>query len=214
MDDNSKIKLMIVDDHTLLRQGFIAMFKYNPEFEMIADAPDGHKAILMLNKVKPDIILLDIEMPLMNGRETLLHVNKHYPNIKVVMLTGYADYIYKKEYMELGAHSFLAKGTDYEQFLQVLREVAQGKYYSTLTLNNSVIPKMNGRHLQLALNHREKEIIRFVCANMTNEDISKKLKISIHTVRYYRKGIAAKTHTLTIADLVKYAIRNGLISSD
>lgn len=210
---NGKIKLMIVDDHNLLRQAFIAMFKYNSEFEIIADAPNGHKAIIMLNKIKPDILLLDIEMPLMNGRETLLHVKKYYPSIKVIMLTMYADHSYEREFLDLGAYSFIAKDIDHEEFLQVLREVSKGKHYSGLTLENSITPKMNGRHLQLALNHREKEIIQFVCANMTNEDISKKLKISVHTVRYYRKGISTKTQTVTIADLVKYAIRNGLITS-
>ncbi len=205
---------MIVDDHSLLREGFISMFKYNPDFEVIADAPNGHKAIIMLYKIKPDILLLDIDMPLMNGKETLEYVTKFYPKIKVVMLSMYSDYFYEKEYKALGACSFIAKGTEREDFFRILKEVSKGKYERTLNEKREVIPEMNNRHLELALNYREQKIVQFVCNNLTSEEIAQQLKISVNTVRYYRKVISTKTLTTTVADLVKYAIRHGLISAN
>ena len=209
-----KTKIMIVDDHSLLRDSFISMFKYDPEFEVIADAPNGHKAIMMLYRIQPDIVLLDIDMPLMNGKETLEFITKYHPKIKVVMLTMYADSFHEKEFKMLGASSFIAKNTEREDFFRILKEVSKGKYQCTLTNDGDVIPKKNNRHLELSLSYREQTIVQYVCNNLTSEEIAQQLKISVNTVRYYRKVISTKTLTTTVADLVKYAIRQGLISAN
>jgi DNA-binding NarL/FixJ family response regulator len=209
----NRIKLMIVDDHSLLRQGFISLFKQYTEFEIIADAPNGQKAINILHKVKPDILLLDVEMPIMNGKETLEYVTKYHPEIKVVMLTMYAEYFYEREFESLGACSVIDKNTEPDNFLNILREVSKGRYKYDLVRGGKK-PEKNDRHLQIALSHREIKIVQFICNNLTNEDISRHLNISVNTVRYHRKVISSKTLTYTVADLVKYAIRNGLISTD
>jgi DNA-binding NarL/FixJ family response regulator len=203
---------MVVDDHAILRGALISMFKYDMDFEVIAHASNGKKALSMIPKVRPDIVLLDINMPVMNGREALIEIKRLHPNVKVVMLTMYNDFMFQRQYMELGAYSFVPKETPHEDLYKILRSVYMGNYYY-LEIDKEVTetPTFNAS-LQTTLTYREQEIVRMLCNNTTFEEIAKTLKISVNTVKWYRKEISTKTLTQTLADLVKYAIRNGIIS--
>lgn len=208
---NNKIKILVVEDHHLVRQGIIAILKENLEIDIIGDVANGKEALSFLKSYKPDVVLMDVEMPIMNGKEALEHITKMYPQIKVIMLSMHKGYILEKEFMDLGAYSYLTKQTIGNELLAVIKSVSKGRYYYFTDKNNVHIGANCGKHLQLSLNEIEIEIVKLVCNDKNNIEISRALNISIHNIRYYRRTIYTKTRTSTIAGLVKYAIRNGII---
>ncbi len=205
---------MVVDDHVLFRQGITSLIHMNPGYEVIGEAGNGKDALSFLTDYQPDIVLLDINMPVMNGRETLTEINKLYPDIKVIMLTMYNDKIHETDYMQLGAHSFLSKETDIEEVLKAINSVINHRYFYSSSLQDVQSEIICNKQFQISLNDIETKIVKLLCNNKTNTYISKALKININTIRYYRRTIYAKTLTKSIADLVKYAIKNGIISSE
>ncbi len=211
---NSKIKIMVVDDHAILRQGLVSLLEEYPEFEVVGQATNGKEALLFLEDHQPDVIILDVDMPLMNGRETLISINKMFPEIKVVMLTMLKGVGYETDYMELGAHSFLSKGADIDEITTAIGLVNKGGYYYSSHAQQLHIAAICDKHLQLSLTDREREIAKLICNNKTNKLISELLGISVNTIRFHRKKISKKTRTSSIIDLVKYCVRNGIITFD
>lgn len=205
---------MFVDDHDLVRQALIEIFRFSLDFEVIGEASNGEQALEILKFRRPDILFLDVEMPLMNGRETLKHVKKLYPTVKVVILTMYNEKIYEREFMDSGAHSFLSKGANIKTFIDTISLVSKTRYPDYTKNEELNIAPIHDKHYQLSLSEIEKNIIKFMCNDETIEQISFKLDVNVHTIVYYRRSIYKKTRTKSIAELVKYAIRNGLINSD
>jgi DNA-binding NarL/FixJ family response regulator len=209
---NKKIKILVADDHKLLRQGLVGLLETFENYEIIGQASNGHEVLAILEEYQPDVIILDIEMPLMNGREALTHINKKYPHIKVIMLTMYSGTYYETEYKSLGAYSFLPKNTSIEVLTEVIDSIKSEKYFYHTPLHNNLKMELCSKHLQLALSEREKEVLKLICDNKSNHFISTSLNISENTIRYHRKNIYSKTRLNSITDLIKYAIKNGIIA--
>lgn len=211
---SGKIKIMVVDDHVIFRQGLISLLQTIPDYEVIGEASNGKDALSFLTDYQPDVILLDVNMPVLNGREALITIKKLYPDIKVIMLTMHKEKIYENDYMQLGAHSFLVKETDIDEIVKAVNSVTRGRNYYSRSVHDIYIANICDKQFQLSLSEREQEIVKLLCDNKNNSHISKSLNINLNTVRYYRRTIYSKTLTKSVTDLLKYAIRNGIIHLD
>ena len=207
---NSKIRILVADDHKVLRRGLIDVLEEEENFEIVGEASNGAQVLLFLEEYTADIILLDVEMPIMNGNETLRNIRARYPNIKVIMFTMHHTLGYENHFMKLGASAYLAKNSDFEVISDTINKVWYNDYNSEFDKSeNSTI---SDEHLQLALTEIEGRIVTLLCAGENNRTISATLNLSENTIKYHRKNIYSKTKTETLSELILYAYKQGLIS--
>lgn len=214
------IKIAIVEDFELERKGLIVLLKQFDDFEVVLDCGNGKELLEGLKTITPDIILLDIEMALMGGRETFDRVKHKYPRQRIIMLTEHFSDSYIIEFMKKGAASFLSKNSRIEKVVETIRRVhQQGICYDTLIANVLIRAGTTGvpeRPLRerpdLNLTVREIEILRLMCMGKENKDIVEALLIEIRTVETHRRNIWAKTACNNLIELSEFAFKNNLIS--
>ncbi|MES2514728.1 MAG: response regulator transcription factor [Bacteroidota bacterium] len=204
-----KIKVMVVDDHKVLRHGVVDVLKNIEEIEVVCQAGNGKETLKVLEEYSVDVVLLDIQMPEMNGRETLIEIKKLYPNIKVLMFTMHMESWHSKHYLELGADGYLAKNTDVEIIGAKILEVHSKS--KSKELNDTVNTIISDEHLRLALSDVENRILILLCESHSNRTISELIGISENTVKYHRKNIYSKTKCNSLIDLMVYALNQGVI---
>lgn len=214
----SKIKLIIVEDHPLMRQGLINyLVDY---FKIIGEASNGKEAIELLKENEPDVIIMDIRMPIMDGYEALTIIKKKYPKVKVIIYTMFFEGGFISEYIKKGASAFINKGCNPDVIVKAINHIkSEGFYFdnvvtdniSSLALQNF---SLNPDSFQLALTDREIEVLTLVCTGKTNKDISVLLGVSPRTIDFHRQSINKKTKSESLADLIKYALKNGFTSID
>jgi DNA-binding NarL/FixJ family response regulator len=212
------IHIGIVDDHLVLRQGLVSLLKEYDNLNIIISEDNGKELMAALKNSKPDIILLDIEMPVMNGREALEKIKIKYPKIKVIMMSQYFDDSYIVEFIKNGACAFLPKNCDIEKIVDAIHMVYEhGHYYdnkvsaamaamlkkSPSTINE-VVPDTE-------FTKREVEILKLICAKKSNIDIAEELSLSVRTIEGHRYNISKKTNTSNTIELIEYAIHNNIL---
>ncbi len=215
MTDN-RVKVLIVDDHKLIRSGIRLLLEQEPDFTVVGDTGDGHAAIAMLDSTEPDILLLDISMPSMNGLEVASEVKKKYPNCKMVMLTMHESEEYFFRSLTAGASGYVVKGADPQELLTALRSVHAGGIYLDPSLTKSLVTdyllnKSTGSYDGLTA--REAEVLRLIADGLSNKEIAEELVISVTTVQTHRAHIMEKLDLHNQTELVKYAIRKGILSN-
>ena len=206
-----KLKIFLVDDHTLFREGLSFLLSNSDWVDEIYEAGNGVELLARLDIVKPDIILMDIEMPLMNGIETTLKALEHCPETKVIALSMYADESYYSEMINAGARGFLLKNSRFEHVENAIAEVYEGRNYFSPEILESIIRNLNksGRKKRSTdLTDREVEVLYNICKGLSNTEIADGLYISKRTVDKHRENILLKTGSKNTAELVVYAIRN------
>ncbi|MCB0807405.1 MAG: response regulator transcription factor [Bacteroidales bacterium] len=206
-----KLKIFLVDDHTLFREGLSFLLSNSDWVDEIYEAGNGVELLARLDTVKPDIILMDIEMPLMNGIETTLKALEHCPETKVIALSMYADESYYSEMINAGARGFLLKNSRFEHVENAIAEVYEGRNYFSPEILESIIRNLNksGRKKRSTdLTDREVEVLYNICKGLSNTEIADGLYISKRTVDKHRENILLKTGSKNTAELVVYAIRN------
>lgn len=212
-----KIRLAIAEDQELMRKSLIALLNDFEEFTVIGEAPNGKELIQMLKSNRPDIVLLDIEMPVMNGYETIEIVGLRFPDVKVIVLSMFSDDGTIMDFMTRGARAYLPKGCDVNLLVNTIKAVHSTGYHfsdkvSRAMLNSNLRQRaVNPLAGELALTNRELEIVRELCNGKTNKEIASTLKVTPRTVDFHRTNIYAKTKSRNLADLVKYAIRHGVV---
>jgi DNA-binding NarL/FixJ family response regulator len=217
---NQPITIIIAEDQKMVRKGLIALIHEADHLQVIGEANNGKELLELLKTLSPDIVLLDIEMPLMNGKETLELIRRKHPGIKVIMLSMYADSSYMTEFMTMGASAFIPKGCDVEILIDAIETVkGQGTYFNTIVSETLLNNLQNGNGTnkpfdELSLTEREIEILKEICKGNTNKQIADNLHITYNTVDFHRGNIYAKTKSKNVTDLVRYAIRNGIISAE
>jgi DNA-binding NarL/FixJ family response regulator len=212
------IHLGIADDHLVLRQGLISLLKEYDHLNIVLSVNNGKELMEELKKTKPDIILLDIEMPLMNGREALEKITIHYPKIKVIMISQYFTDAYIIEFIKNGACGFLPKNCDIEKIVDAIQLVHEnGEYYdnkvsSAMAAALKRTPsEINELVTNTELTKREFEILRLICRKKSNSEIADILHLSIRTIEGHRHNIYKKTNTSNIFELIDYAYLHHLI---
>jgi DNA-binding NarL/FixJ family response regulator len=212
-------KILLVDDHALFRTGLKNLLSIEPGFVVVGEASNGREALQRLeNEELPDVILLDIAMPQMNGIEAAEEIMRRWPELKIVTLSMFGEEEYYFKMVSLGVKAFLLKNSDIGEVLEAIRTVVDGgTYFSQELLFNLVSNLKTSNDNRSAtdeaaeLSEREQEILLEICKGLSNQEIGDKLFISKRTVDKHRANILAKTNCRNTANLVVYAIKNNLV---
>jgi len=212
-----KINVCIVDDHNLFRKAMINLIKVFPRVGEVTEAANGRDFIEQSREKWPDVVLLDLEMPRMNGVETVEYLVPNAPDVKIIILTQHDSERYMLHMLEMGVHSFLLKNTNPDELERAIYAVVDKDFYQN-DLLASVIRKSlqsklrSGRpQVDMALSEREREIVLLICEELTHQEIGKKLSISEFTVRNHHRNILLKLGLKKTIGLVRYAYEHGLI---
>lgn len=213
------IKVLIADDHQLFREGLVNLLSSVPEIEVIAQAKDGKEAIEKAVELKPDVVLIDIGMPQMNGIDATRELKKKLPELKIIAVSMHSDRQYVKGILEAGADGYLLKNCTYRQLTEAVKSVFSGKKILSDDITDLVIKgylepsdtEMNGFS---DLSEREVEILQLFAEGKSTREISEKLFISVKTVGTHKQHILEKLDLKTNADIIKFALKKGMIHLD
>jgi len=209
------IRILLVDDHTILREGLRALLSYYPDVEVVGEAEDGAQAIECVERLSPDIVLMDIAMPGMNGLEATRRIHQGYPDTRVLILTQYEDQPYVLPLLRAGASGYVLKRALGADLINAVRAVARGESFlypsvATTVLEQLRQPEEAFTQDEKALTPREQEILRLVVHGETSRQIAVELNISVKTVEWHRGNLMSKLEVRSVAELVRYAIQHGL----
>jgi DNA-binding NarL/FixJ family response regulator len=214
-----KIRLGIADDHKIFRNGLKATLEDNPDFDLIVEASNGKQLIAQLATNVPDVILMDIKMPEMDGIQTTAEVKQRYPGVKVLALSMFNEDKYIVDMMKAGASGYLLKNAEPEEIIEAISTVYHKDYYFNEHLSVTLIKQLAGNSpagnaaMSLAdFNEREIEVLRLVCQECSNQEIADKIFLSVRTVEGYRARLFEKTRSKNLVGLVIFAVKTGIIS--
>jgi len=213
----AKINVSIVDDHTLFRKAMINLIKVFPRVGEVTEAGNGRDFIEQSKKKWPDVVLLDLEMPRMNGVETVEYLIPNAPDIKIIILTQHDSERYMLHMLEMGVHSFLLKNTNPDELERAIYAVVDKDFYQNdllaSVIRKSLKSKIRGERPQfeMPLSEREREVVLLICEELTHQEIGKRLSLSEFTVRNHHRNILLKLGLKKTIGLVRYAYEHGLI---
>jgi len=218
----TKIKIALADDHQIVLDGLHALLQGIEEVEIVAEANNGKHLIDYVAALEPDIVLIDLDMPVMDGFTTTEHICKHFPDTRVIILTMHKERALIQRAMDNGASAFLLKTSDQEELRNAIRKVYEGgAYFSTdvsLTLLHEPTEKSSpaaSSHSDSAnlnqLTEREREILRLIAEGLSNKEVGERLYISHRTVDTHRSNIMRKLDVHNLASLIRLAVQTGLI---
>jgi DNA-binding NarL/FixJ family response regulator len=208
------IKLIIVDDHRMFRESIRKILDVEKIVEVMAEAGNGKELLSLLDTYTPDLILMDIAMPEMDGIEATKKAIEKQPNVKVLTLSSFGDENYYFSMVEAGAKGFVLKNAGIAELEKAINEVANGGSWFSSELLQKVIINMSSKPKKEStsdLSEREIEILKLVCESLTNEQIAEKISISYDTVKWHRANLLSKTGCSNTAGLVMYAIKNKMV---
>jgi len=210
------IKVMIVDDHNLVREGLKAVFDQGDEIEVVGEAGSGEQAIEMVDKVKPDVILMDISMPGMNGIQATKVIRESHPDAKIVILTMLDQEGYVYEAIKAGATGYMLKSTSSDDLVNAIQTVNEGKALlhpdATAQLLKEFVSLAQNKAKDYGLSNREMEVLQLLSEGKTNKEIAKSLWISEQTVKTHVAHIFDKLGTSDRTETVARALRSGLVT--
>lgn len=212
------IRILLADDHNLLRQGLKRIIGEQQEFEVVAETGSGLEAVQLAKAHRPDIAVVDVAMPELNGIEATAQLLKASPETSVLMLSMYGDERYVLRAMRAGARGYVLKDTVEDDFLQALRALAEGKTFFSPTVAR-ICQEASAQHLDQRdiddryelLTERERQLYHMLAEGQTNKDIAARLGLSLHTVETHRTRIMEKLGVHSIAELVLSAVRRGIV---
>lgn len=214
------IKVAIADDHVLFRAGVKTALSMKKDIKMIAEADNGMQLLNLLKHIQPDVVLLDIQMPIMDGITTLPEIKKLYPEIKVVMLTMHNDHSMISKLMELGANAYLTKNSDSEVIYDAVKTVYEQEYFFNALTNKALIDGLRVKRqvesnlpIDAKLTEKEITILKLMCDEKSTKEIADIVDLSPRTVEAIRDKLKSKTGAKSMAGLVMYAVKSGLIES-
>ncbi len=215
-----KPKIVIVDDHTILRDGLQSLLTARGEYEVVGHAADGLEAIQAAKEYQPDIILLDLSMPKMNGIAAIKEIKKQVPEIKILALTIYRDEEYILSAFEAGADGYCLKDANFEEMLKALKIVMSGKTYMSPEVSEKVLQGYLEGQKSIktsssldSLTQREKEVLKLIGEGYRNAEIADFLCISVKTVNKHRSNLMEKLDIHNTASLTAYAIDKGIVNT-
>jgi DNA-binding NarL/FixJ family response regulator len=222
-ENGEVINVMIVDDHALFRAGVKTALSSKKDIKVIAEADNGVHLLNMLKGVQPDVILLDIQMPVMDGIDALQEIKKLYPQIKVIMLTMLEDQSVVTRLMELGANSYLAKRSDAEVIYEAIKTCYQQEFYFNSLTNKALLNNLRQKNVtspfknsmdETSLNEKEITILRLMCEEKSTREIAEAVDLSPRTIEAIRDKLKVKTGTKSTAGLIMFAVKNNLLNQE
>lgn len=213
-----KIKVAIADDHKIFRKGVILSLRAYTNIEFVLEAGDGDELISKIEKANPDVLLLDLRMPVKDGIETTKYISTHFPDIHILILTMYEDEHFVVHLMENGANGYLLKSADPAEIKKAIFEVCNKGYYLSNFVNRILIKKSQQtakfipslKH-EIQIKPKEKQVIKFLCMELTAQEIATEMKISPRTVESIKDRLMERFGVKNSVGLVFFAMKNGLI---
>lgn len=211
---------MIAEYHPVLRQGFANMLEEIENFNVIGTAENGKKLIDLIKRNQPDIAIIDLEMPVLDGFSTIEILSKEFPNVKTIVYSSHNENTIIKELIILGARGYLTKEIDFDKIVEIINKIQNEGFYfdstiSKMVINSSFKQKLNQLQIsEIGFTKRELEVLELVCQEYSNPKIAVKLNISEDTVDFHRRNIYKKANKSSAIGLVKYAIKIGLYKGD
>ena len=213
----AKIRVMIADDHQIVRDGLRSLLEKEPDLEIIGTVEDGRSTLKMVEALKPDVVIMDVSMPTLNGIEAARQITRDYPGVKIIALSMHDDRRFVINMLKAGASGYLIKDCAFKELTKAINVVAKkGKIYlspeiSDVVVNNYVTGPAGPESLiYAALTPREREVLQLVCEGKTSGQIATSLFVSVKTVECHRSQLMHKLKINNLANLVKYAIQEGL----
>ena len=212
------INIILVDDHHLFRDGIKFILSRISDNIIIGEASNGVEFLEMLQLNVPDLVLMDIAMPEMDGIEATSKAHELYPELKIIALSSYGDEVYYRKMIEVGAQGFLTKNSNVEEFEYAINTVINGNNYFSQDLLKKVVLNISNKNQKTEkcdftrLTNREKDVLSYICQGLSNKEIAEKLFISPKTVDNHRTNLLNKTSSKNTASLVMCAIKNNLIA--
>jgi DNA-binding NarL/FixJ family response regulator len=211
--------VVLADDHTILRDGLRKLLEQEPDFEVIGEAGNGLEAVRMVRTLRPDVVLLDIAMPDLNGVEAARQILSTAPGTKIVVLSMHADARYVREMLAIGAVGYLLKQSAFEEIVEATRAVARNQAYFSPAVAGIVAKQFQTDAIRITqdtspLTPREKQVLQLLAEGNSPRVVAEKLHISVKTVETHRRRLMAKIDIHNLAGLTKYAIRVGLTGID
>jgi two-component system, NarL family, response regulator NreC len=215
----SRVRILIADDHTLVRQGFCKILEEQPEWEVIAQAQDGREAVKLSLEALPDVAILDVAMPLLTGIEATRQITRRAPGVRILMLSMHPDEAYITQALQAGAAGYLLKDSADIELIRAVAAVAAGKSYFSPAVARVLLDDYV-RHLAAkgivdryeSLSEREREIFQLIAEGHSNKQIAELLSVSPATVETHRAHILQKLDIHSTAELVLYAVRRGVVA--
>jgi two-component system response regulator NreC len=212
-----KIRILLADDHTLLRNGISALLADEQDMTVVGEASDGREAVHLAGQLKPDVILMDIAMPLLNGLEATRQIKREHPQVNVLVLTMYDNEEYFREMLEAGASGYIIKRAAATELVSAIRAVYHGEAVLSPTITRLVLEDYLNHDLHHpkddpnALSSREREVLQLIAEGKTSREIAELLNLSVKTVQSHRTNLMQKLDLHDRGDLIKYAIQKKII---
>lgn len=214
------IRVLLVDDHAIMREGLRLVLAAEPQIEVIGEAEDGHEALDLVARLQPDVVVMDIAMPNLNGLEATRQIRQRFPQVQVVILTMHDNQLYYLQIAKAGAAGCVLKRSMGKELVTAIEAAARGESYlppaiaATLLADYRRLTDRSGPEQIAPLTEREREILQLVAEGQTNREIADLLTLSIKTVQAHRANIMEKLGVHDRTDLVKYAIKIGIITAE
>ncbi len=213
-----KIRIVLAEDHTILREGLRALLSADPKFQIVGEAADGREAVRSVEKLGPDLVMMDLSMPRMTGMDAIREIKKRYPETKVVALTVHKTEEYLRTTLQAGADAYVLKDATHDELLMAIENVLEGKTFLSPGVSEKVIEgylagqgtRMSNSVSEL-LSQREREVLKLIAEGYKNKEIADDLCISLKTVEKHRANLMKKLDLHNAAALTAYAIEQGLI---
>ncbi|MEN6534090.1 MAG: response regulator transcription factor [Bryobacteraceae bacterium] len=208
-----KIRVLLADDHAVVRQGFAHILSAEPDMEIVGEAANGHEAIALTEKLHPDVIVMDVAMPDLNGIEATRRLSASEPHARVLALSMHKDSVYVREILRAGARGYLLKDAIDRDFVEAVRAVARGDGYLSPAISDAVLTDYR-KHVTDPLDlltSREREVLQLIAEGKTNKEIATLLNLSVYTVDAHRGRIMEKLNLHATSELVRFAMRKGLV---
>jgi DNA-binding NarL/FixJ family response regulator len=212
-------RVLLVDDHRLVRAGFCSLLKEIPSVQVVAEANDGREALEMLKRHRPDVVLMDVAMPGLNGLEVVARMRKEFPNTKVIILSMHANEEYVMQALRAGASGYLVKDAAVGELGRAIQAVMEGETYFSPRFSKRTIEsyfaRIDGNHGPLErLTPRQREVMQLIAEGNNTKEIAFLLKVSVKTVEAHRTQLMHRLRIYDIPSLVRYAMRAGLVPGE
>jgi DNA-binding NarL/FixJ family response regulator len=213
-----KTRVILVDDHKMMREGLATMLATATDIEVVGEGADGRSALQLVRTLQPDVVVMDVGMPDLNGIEATTRIRAEHPRVKVVALSLHSDKRYVQHMLDAGASGYVLKVAAFDELLRAVRAASVGKDYLSPEITGAVVERSSRPHsgtgvsAYSTLGSREREVLQLVAEGMTSAETAKRMHISIKTVETHRRNIVQKLGLHGTAELTKYAVREGLTS--
>jgi len=216
---NDKVRIVLADDHTILREGLRALLTAEDEIVVVGEAQDGREAVRCVERLEPDLLLMDLSMPRMSGMDAIREIKKRYPDTRIIALTVHKTEEYLLTTLQAGADGYVLKDATHDELVMAIRTVMAGKSYLSPDVSEKVIEgylvgKESSRSLSAweTLSQREREVLKLIAEGYKNKEIAEDLCISLKTVEKHRANLMKKLDLHNAAGLTVYAVEKGLVN--